>query len=181
MPEKKATEGQEGTTNPAKTTKPEKEKATVDYSKKYAGKKMFLTDKNMVCMAAGVHFSRIPDDRGQTTQAIKVIPEGLSPLAYEEVNKFAELGIIALADDYSDKEIDKMVGMTSQDSNEPSTVEDLSQYDTLLNLDAKSLERELGIFQKEIKKPREWFKGLLDEERYSGKRENYIELISKFV
>lgn len=153
----------------------------VDYSKDYAGKRMYLTGKNAVCAVAGLHFSLIPDAKGQTKESVKTIPDGLSPLAYGEVHKLVSLGILALAENLSDKEIEEQTGMSSKGENEPSTVEDLSLYDQLLNLEIRSLEKELSAQQKEHKKPKEWFQGLLEEENYSQRRESYIELITKFI
>lgn len=158
----------------------ETKKKQVDLAKVLGNKKLMLVGPNLVCNAGGITFSLIPDDKGANI-AIQTIPTNLSPLAYADIQSYLNKGILALCDDYSDKEVVKMTTVKVEAANDPNTVEDLTLYDQLLTLEIKSLEKELNLQQKENKKPKEWFEGLLREERYSGKRESYLELISKFA
>lgn len=172
---------------PADSDKPVPKKRgrkPIDKSSPYRnlhGKEVFLTGKNMVwSLGQKVQLSLIPDDSGKNNPR-GFLPKDLSPLEERFVEESIKKGVIDLTSEYSKEEIERMTTVVVEETNSPALVEDLTLYDQLLAMDLTALEKELGHQQKENKRPKEFFRNLLSEEKYSKKRPQYIELIEKFL
>lgn len=174
-----AQEGAEKKPTASKTKSSEKS-AAESPAKLLAGKEIFLTGSSMVWSADTIALSLIPDDSG-VNRPRATVPKDLSPLVYDQIFRAIKTGVIALSDDYSDKDINKLTAAKVEDVNDPAIIEDLALYDQLLSMELASLEKELEAQRKEYKRPKEFFESLLKEEKFSKKRQSYVDLIEKFV
>jgi hypothetical protein len=179
-------ETQSQATDTTEPKKPAKSKpvaggsAEFDPAKLLSGKEIFLTGSSLVWSADTISLSLIPDDAG-VNRPKAVVPTGLSPFTYAEIYKAVKTGVIALSDGYSDKDIDKLTSARVEEVNDPAVIEDLALYDQLLSMELNSLEKELEAQRKEYKRPKEFFQALMNEEKFSRKRQSYVDLIEKFV
>lgn len=157
-------------------------KEKIDYVKKYSGKEVILSGKTNVWGFGSIFsLSVIPDEDGTVTNIKGVVPENAVPTLYESIHKAIESGVMFLTSDLNKEQIASISNVTVVETNTPSMVEELVIYDELLSKELPSLQRELETVKREGKKGTEFFKSLLAEEKYSQNRENYIELIEKYI
>lgn len=178
----------ENTVENASTEPAKKEKASstsekkIDYAKKYSGKEVILSGKtNLWGFGSVFSLSAIPDEDGNLPSIRGIVPENAVPTLYESIHKAVESGIMYLTSDLTPEQIKNITTVSVVESNNPVMVEELVVYDELLSKEISGLKVALDAIQKEGKKDSGFFKSLLNEEKYSLAREDYIELIEKYI
>jgi hypothetical protein len=165
-----------------------KEKATtssekkIDFAKKYSGKEVILSGRtNLWSFGSIFSLSAIPDEDGNLSSIRKVVPENAVPTLYESIHKAIESGIILLTSDLSEEQIKAITTVPVVETNSPAMVEELVVYDELLSKEISGLKVALEAIKKEGKKGSDFFRNLLAEEKSGPAREDYIELIEKYI
>lgn len=172
-----------GSSEPTKKEKvPASSEKKVDFVKKYSGKEVILSGKtNLWGFGSIFSLSAIPDEDGNLPSIKKVVPENAIPTLYESIHKAIENGIMHLTSDLTAEQIKSITTVSVVETNTPAMVEELVVYDELLSKELPGLKVALDAIQKEGKKGPDFFKSLLNEEKYGLTREDYIELIEKYI
>jgi hypothetical protein len=181
-------ESKETKTEATTETSAKKEKAAtssekkIDFVKKYSGKEVILSGKtNLWGFGSIFSLSAIPDEDGNLNSVKGIVPENAIPTLYESIHKAVESGIILLTSDLSEEQIKAISTASVVETNSPAMVEELVVYDELLSKEISGLKIALEAIKKEGKKGPDFFRNLLNEEKSGPAREDYIELIEKYI
>lgn len=182
------TEGQKQSETKSKTTKSSRtdpKKLEKQLRSKYEGKEIALKSNNRMSWGVGLghgsfYLTHMRDDDGNLGN-IRKVPKTISLASLQEIDKAVQRGILGLASSLKDSEKKVITGIEETDLNDESVVEAMEKIDITLRMPLAEFEKELERLRTKENTPKEFFKTLYNEEKAARGREDFLNVLKKYI